>query len=103
MASSTFKKDAPIIKRQMFSYTVASIAANANRRVNATNLGFVIPDGYQPFACAYAGSIDSNCYLYGFSATQGYVDVKNTSSSARTNVKVSLIVSFVREDLFETL
>ena len=103
MASSTFKKDASIFKTQTFSYTVASIAANGNRRINATNLGFVTPDGYRAFACAYAGLSDSNCYLYGFSATGGYVDIKNTSSSARTNVTVSLMVSFVRKDLFETL
>lgn len=103
MASSTFKKDAPIVKRQTFSYRVASIAGNTGRRVTASELGFAIPDGYQPFACAFAGSTDTNCYLYGFSAVQGYVDIKNTSSTAKTNVTVALIVSFIREDFFEAL
>lgn len=103
MASSTFKKDAPIIKRQVFTYTISSLGANANRRVNASNLGFTIPDGYKTFACGAMGSTDSNCYVYGFSGTSGYVDIKNTNSSARSNVQVTLVASFIREDLFEAI
>lgn len=103
MASSTFKKDAPIIKRDQFQYTVSSLAANTSRRVTAAELGYAAPEGYSVCGVAIAAVSVNTVTVRSVNATSGFVDIRNVSGSPASSILVTLTVSFIRSDLFEAI
>lgn len=103
MASSKFKKDTPIIQRNVFQYTISSLARNTTRQVTSTNFGYVVPEGYAALgvlAC-YTSTVDAA--VIGFRGNSGVAWVRNLTDSALTNVTVTLVVQFIREDLYNTI
>ena len=109
MATSTIKKDAPIIKRKAYSYKVGAVSAGSVAEVTANQLGVVIPSGYNVLAIYVAYTSAAHVAVIGVRATASgstpMVYVKNTHASTATGSGTSVYISiaFIRSDLVETL
>ena len=106
MATSTIKKDAPIIKRKAYSYKVGAVAAGAVKGITANQLGVTLPDGYNVFAVYVAYTTADHLAVIGVKSTAtGTAEmmwVKNTHASSATGASstVYLSLAFIRSDLW---
>lgn len=101
MATTTIKKDAPILLRKSYTYKVASVGKSATATVTAENFGISVPAGY--VACGVYGAYCSNAsvLMVGFRAVSSgtIVYLRNFTDTAVTNVNTTIYVTYVREDM----
>ena len=102
MATSTIKKDAPIIINKQYNGTFG-LSASERKGITANNLNMSTPSGYEVLGvyAAYTGSASVD--VIGIRAvstgTQNALWIRNNSNSTVRDVAVYFYVAYIRSDL----
>lgn len=102
MATSTIKKDAPIIIKKQYTGTFG-LSASERKGITANNLNMSTPSGYEVLGvyCAYTGStsVDVVGIRPVSTGSQNALWLRNKDNSAVRDVAVYFYVAYIRSDL----
>ena len=102
MATSTIKKDAPIIIKKQYSGTFG-FSASERKGITATNLNMSTPSGYEVLGVYNAYTTSADVDVIGIRAsstgTQNALWVRNRTNSTVRDVTVYFYVAYIRSDL----